>query len=139
MIDTVKKLNSPLSEAEWKKRLTPRQYAVLRQRQTEKPFTGKLLHNKAKGHYVCAACKEKIFDSTTKFESNSGWPSFYDVISQGAVKLLPDNSMGLERVEVVCGNCNGHLGHVFDDVPELPTGKYYCINSTSLNFQPSKS
>ena len=122
------------SEDEWKKILSPEQYQVLRKKGTERPFTGKLLHNKKSGKYVCGACGNSLFSSDTKFDSGSGWPSFYDVISKGAVELKEDNSLGMKRVEVVCRRCGGHLGHVFDDGPR-PTGQRYCINSLSLDFK----
>lgn len=104
---------------------------------TELAFTGKYLHNKESGKYVCAACGAELFSSNTKFDSHSGWPSFYDVAKSGAVKLQDDNSHGMQRIEAVCANCGGHLGHVFDDSPEQPTGKRYCINSCALDFKPT--
>ncbi len=125
-----------LTDEEWKKRLTPKQYEVLRSKSTEAPFTGKLLHNKGTGKYTCAACGAELFDSGTKFDSGSGWPSFYDVISSTAVNLKEDNSHGMDRTEVECANCGGHLGHVFNDAPDKPTGQRFCINSCSLDFQP---
>jgi len=124
-----------LSEDEWKKKLTPDQFAVLRDKGTEAPFTGELLHNKDSGMYTCAACGVQLFDSKTKFESGSGWPSFYDVASSDTVKLIDDSSHGMQRTEVVCGSCGGHLGHLFDDAFDQPTGQRYCINSASLKFE----
>jgi peptide-methionine (R)-S-oxide reductase len=121
------------SESEWKKKLTPEQYHILREKGTEMPFTGKLVHNKEKGEYVCAACGNKIFKSSTKFDSLCGWPSFYDA-EKGAVELHDDFSHLMHRVEVVCGRCGSHLGHVFNDGPK-PTGKRYCINSIALEFK----
>jgi peptide-methionine (R)-S-oxide reductase len=121
------------TEEEWKKILTPEKYHILRERGTERPFTGKLLKNKEPGTYVCAGCSNPLFSSDVKFDSGSGWPSFLDVISKASVKLKTDYSFGMKRVEVLCNNCGGHLGHVFDDGPK-PTGKRFCINSASLEF-----
>ena len=129
------KLAKTNPEAAWKKQLTPEQYAVLRQKRTELPFTGKLLYNKDKGRYVCAACGQDLFNSNTKFDSHSGWPSFYDVAKPGVVEFVQDSSAGIARTEVLCGHCGSHLGHVFDDAPEQPTGKRYCINSLALDFK----
>jgi peptide-methionine (R)-S-oxide reductase len=122
------------TDAEWRAELTPEQYAVLRQHATERPFTGALLKNKEKGVYRCAACGLPLFSSDTKFESGTGWPSFWDVIQEGNVGLKIDNSYGMRRVEVVCGRCDSHLGHVFDDGPRETTGQRYCINSVALTF-----
>lgn len=127
-----------LSDKDWRAKLTDQQYEVLRNKATEAPFTGKLLHNKEQGMYTCAACGTELFSSETKFDSGSGWPSFYDVAKSGAVKLVPDNSHGMRRTEVVCSKCGGHLGHVFDDAYDQPTGQRYCINSVSLDFKPVK-
>lgn len=124
------------TEDKWKQKLTPEQYAVLREKGTEAPFTGTFLHNKEAGIYTCAACNNELFHSNQKFDSGSGWPSFYDVAKTGAVKLVDDNSHGMHRTEVVCANCGGHLGHLFDDAPDQPTGKRYCINSVCLDFKP---
>lgn len=125
-----------LTEEEWKRRLTPEQYRILRQKGTEAPFTGALLNNHETGMYTCAACGAALFASGTKFESGSGWPSFYDVARQGAVRLADDDSHGMRRVEVRCANCGGHLGHLFDDAFDQPTGQRYCINSAALQFMP---
>lgn len=120
---------------EWKKVLTPEQYRILREKSTETPFTGKLLYNKEHGSYACVACGAKLFHSEAKFDSGSGWPSFYDVIDKGAVTLHEDREGGMPRVEVRCANCGGHLGHVFNDAPDQPTGIRFCINSTALDFE----
>ncbi len=119
---------------EWKLRLTPEQYRVLRQCGTEPPFTGKYVHHKENGVYVCAGCGNELFSSKTKFESGSGWPSFWDQLSKDSVERKIDRSHGMTRIEVVCKKCGGHLGHVFDDGPN-PTGLRYCINSLSLDFK----
>lgn len=132
-------MGMPKNNEEWKQKLTPEQYAVLREKSTEAPFTGKFLQNKESGMYTCAACGSELFDSKTKFDSGSGWPSFYDVTSSGAVKLIDDNSMGMHRTEAVCAVCGGHLGHVFDDAPSQPTGQRFCINSCALDFKPEGS
>jgi peptide-methionine (R)-S-oxide reductase len=123
-----------LSDEEWKQKLTPEQYRILRQKGTEAPFTGELLNNHDTGMYTCAACGASLFSSGTKFESGSGWPSFYDVAAKGAVRLVDDDSHGMRRVEVQCANCGGHLGHLFDDAYDQPSGQRYCINSAALEF-----
>jgi peptide-methionine (R)-S-oxide reductase len=123
------------SEAEWRAQLTPEQYHVLREKGTERPFTGALVNNHADGMYHCAACNAPLFQSNTKFESGSGWPSFFDPIHKDAVQLHEDNTYGMRRVEATCATCGGHLGHVFPDGPRDKTGQRYCINSASLNFE----
>jgi len=125
-----------LTDEQWRKKLTPEQYAVLREKGTEAPFTGDFLYNKDSGMYVCAACGAKLFTSSHKFDSKSGWPSFYNVFSSEAVKLTEDNSHGMRRLEATCANCGGHLGHVFHDAPDQPTGMRFCINSCALDFTP---
>lgn len=127
-----------LTEEEWKKKLTPEQYRIMRQKGTEAPFIGELLEEHRDGMFTCAACGNQLFASGTKFESGSGWPSFYDVAKSDAVKLVDDDSLGMHRVEVECANCAGHLGHVFDDGPADKTGQRYCINSVCLKFEPEK-
>jgi peptide-methionine (R)-S-oxide reductase len=123
------------TDDEWKKKLTPEQYAVLREKATEAPGSGTLLHNHDTGDYACAACGNVVFASDTKFDSGSGWPSFYDVANTKAVRLQQDDSIGQPRVEVLCANCGGHLGHVFNDAPDQPTGMRFCINSAALDFK----
>jgi len=124
-----------LTEEEWRQRLTPEQYEVLRGKGTEPAFSGKYAHTKEHGKYVCAGCGAELFDSDTKFESGSGWPSFYQPISEDAVALESDRSYGMVRTEVECASCGGHLGHVFEDGP-APTGLRYCVNSASLDMKP---
>lgn len=128
-------MSPDLPDDEWKDKLTPEQYRILREKGTEAPFSGKLLHEKGTGDFVCAACGATVFNSGTKFDSGSGWPSFYDPAATSAVRLIEDNSGGMRRVEVECANCGSHLGHVFDDAPDQPTGKRFCINSASLDFK----
>lgn len=130
------KKKMPKSEEEWRKRLSAEQYHVLRERGTELPFSGKYVNHKEDGTYVCTACGAELFSSETKFDSHCGWPSFFKANSQN-IETRYDNSHGMERIEVVCKNCGGHLGHVFDDGP-MPTGKRFCINSVALDFRQKK-
>ena len=120
------------------KELTPEEHHVMREKGTEAPFSGAYLNTKDKGTYICKACGHVLFSSDTKYDSNSGWPSFYEALSEGSVKLQTDNSLGMERTEVVCSNCDAHLGHVFDDGPTDKGGKRYCINSVCLDLQKDK-
>ncbi|MGJ3238011.1 MAG: peptide-methionine (R)-S-oxide reductase MsrB [Anaerolineae bacterium] len=122
------------SDAEWREILTPEQYAILRQKRTESPFTGRYVNEKRDGIYQCVACGQALFSSDTKYKSGSGWPSFWDVIEEGNVKLVEDNSHGMQRIEVICANCESHLGHVFKDGPQDKTGLRYCINSVALDL-----
>jgi peptide-methionine (R)-S-oxide reductase len=123
-----------LSNAEWRQKLTPEQYHVLREKGTERPWTGTLTENHATGEYMCAGCGTVLFGSDSKFESGCGWPSFYIPKDSKAIAEHEDNTYGMRRVEVTCAKCGGHLGHVFPDGPK-PTGLRYCINSASLTFE----
>lgn len=126
------------SETEWRKELTPMQYAVLRQKATERPFTGEYEHEQRQGTYTCAGCGQILFESDAKFDSGCGWPSFYAPNSSNVVAEATDNSHFMQRTEVLCSKCGGHLGHVFDDGPQ-PTGLRYCINSASLKFEAKET
>jgi peptide-methionine (R)-S-oxide reductase len=137
MSDVNESTRLDLSESEWRQRLSPEQYHVLREAGTERAFTGRYVNNKAPGEYQCAGCGQPLFESDTKFDSGSGWPSFTEPADRAAVTEHADTSHGMRRVEVRCSRCDGHLGHVFEDGPG-PNGLRYCINSASLDFEPEK-
>tara|TARA_B100000427_G_C15507486_1_gene594668 strand:+ start:1752 stop:2228 length:477 start_codon:yes stop_codon:yes gene_type:complete len=140
-INTFEKINKTnkmkKTEAEWKRILSPEEYKILREKGTERAFTGKYDGHFKDGVYTCAGCGSQIFESETKYRSGCGWPAFYDAIP-GAVGKHNDNTLGMNRIEITCSKCDGHLGHVFDDGPE-PTGLRYCINSVSMDFDPRKN
>ena len=130
----MKKINK--SDADWQNILTPEQYRTLREKATDLPFTGQYTDTETPGTYICAGCGHPLFSSNTKYHSDCGWPSFWDVLKKGTVELKEDNNHGLVRTEVVCARCGGHLGHVFDDGPKDKMGLRYCINSSALNLKP---
>lgn len=135
-------MSMPANEEDWKKKLTPEQYSVLREKGTEIPGTGKYLNNDANGDYTCAACGNVVFKSDTKYESTIpgliGWPSFSEAAGKNAVILQDDMSLGMHRAEATCGNCGSHLGHLFPD-ESSPNGQHFCINSVALDFKPKNS
>jgi peptide-methionine (R)-S-oxide reductase len=131
--------NVQKTDEQWRQELTDQEYHILREAGTERPFSGKYVNEKTPGTYTCAGCGQQLFESGTKFDSGCGWPSFYDAKNGENVILREDNSHGMNRVEVLCSRCGGHLGHVFKDAPDQPTGLRYCINSAAIDLEPKES
>ena len=125
------------SDSEWQKTLDPEQYRILREKGTERPFTSELEENYDGGMYSCAACGNALFSSETKFDSGCGWPSFFEALDPSKIVTQTDRTYGMTRTEIMCARCGGHLGHVFEDAPQTPTGDRYCINSVSITFEQS--
>jgi len=134
-VESTRKYPVEKSDAEWRAQLTPAEYAVLRQAGTERAWTGEYNDTKAEGIYSCRACGAELFRSEAKFDSHCGWPSFYEPTSTDNVELIEDRSRGMSRTEVRCASCGSHLGHVFEDAPQTPTGDRYCMNSVSLRLE----
>jgi peptide-methionine (R)-S-oxide reductase len=138
-MDTTREYAVSKTDEQWREELSPQEYAVLRQAGTERPWTGEYNETKAVGVYSCRACGNELFRSETKFDSHCGWPSFYAPTSADAVELIEDRTLGMVRTEVRCARCGSHLGHVFEDAPQTPTGDRFCMNSVSLRLEPSQA